>query len=645
MMDTFPLQSIDGAQPLLTVNNLSVSYGAGIDAIPVLHDVSFAVYPGETLAILGESGCGKSTLGRALMGLLPASGHVTHGDIYLTTVGQQNLVTLPNHKWQRLRGQEIGLVLQDPMQALNPLLTIEAQVVEALRVHRQIVMPQARSIARSMLHRVGLSQAERVLRSYPFQLSGGMCQRVAIAIALINGPRLLIADEPTTALDMRVQAMILELIGDLQRELGTAVVLISHDVGVLARLAHRVAVMYNGRIVEYGSAATVLHQPRHPYTHALLDCLPDNGRLPQPLQGQPPTMPIPTTYCSFCPRCRWASDVCRSILPELVPRTSGAKKPVIPHRVACHYPLESEMTDLVTDSVHPPESEAGRERSSQQVSDVGPMLLEVRDITKYFQPRGWLGRQPSVVALRNVTLTIASGETVGLVGESGCGKSTLARCILRLEKPTAGTISLRGQDLLSLRGEPLRKIRRTIQPVFQDARGSLNRGRMMLDIVREPLDYFRIGSARQRHERVREFLAFVGLGPELFDRRPHQLSTGQCQRIAIARALVLEPELLICDEPVSALDLSIQAQILQLLATLQARLGFGMLFISHNLLVVQALCQRVVVMRDGQVCEELPAQHLQRAQHPYTRALLEATPRLTQNRISNPGDKAYVYGL
>ncbi len=617
-------------QPVLQVARLAVSYPIPAGVVHALQGVSLDLYPGETLALIGESGCGKSTLGRALLGLLPPPGRIQAGQIHLAPAGQANLAKFLNHSWRRLRGQAIGLILQDPVQALNPVLTIGRQVSEALRSHRRLPAPVARQKGLRLLQQMGLAEPERVFRAYPFQLSGGMCQRVAIAVALANSPPVLIADEPTTALDVRVQAAILRLLRQLQRELGLALLLITHDIGVAAALADRVAIMYAGRIVEIGAADTVLGQPGHPYTQALLNCLPQTGKpAPQPLEGQPPDLLTLPDHCPFIPRCPRVTTVCRQQPP---PPLAGLP------RVACYQPAPAANVTLPLVQSAPVD---GRERvnATRNADRAGrENWLEVVDLYKQYHPRTlFTAKDRPVIAVKGISFTIDQNEIVGLVGESGCGKSTLARCILRLEPPSAGMIRLAGQDLLNLRGEALRQVRRQIQPVFQSPRGSLNPGRTALALVQEPLEYFDIGHQQARLKRAGELLELVGLAPDAFGRRPDALSTGQCQRVAIARALALQPELLIADEPVSALDLSVQAQILQLLTGLHRQLNFSMLFISHNLLVVQTICRRVMVMLGGLLCEILPAQRMaETALHPYTRALLADTPHLGQRIEAGP---------
>ncbi len=619
--------------PLLAVRNLSVVYPTVHGQVQALQNIHFDLYPGRTLVVLGESGCGKSTLGRALLGLLPPPGTIKEGAIAFTTHRSLNLTDLSEPAWRTLRGKEISLILQDPVQALNPVLTIGFQMVEVLQAHKSLSYNEARETSLHLLKLMELKDPERVFRAYPFQLSGGMCQRVAIAIALANNPKVLVADEPTTALDVRVQAAIIALVKKLQQELGISLLLITHDVGVAADMADDIAVMYAGRIVEIGDASQILYESAHPYTRALFECFPhDQGTIANALPGQPPGLIHLPDQCAFLPRCRLRDDTCqRSPFP---PFTSFSGKNAGVHTFSCYHPLNRNPSSpwLSQSQEHLISSASFATDDTDQVPEKLQPLLQVEQVSKTFYQRRLLKKHHApFVALDNVSVTVEKGEVLGIVGESGCGKTTLARCILRLEHADSGKICLQGENLCALRDRDLRRMRQHMQPVFQSPRGSLNSGRTALELVQDPLQYFQVGSPAERRERARWLLDMVGLVSELVHRKPNYLSTGQCQRVAIARALALEPELLICDEPVSSLDLSVQAQILSLLAELHAKLRFGMLFISHNILVVQSISNRIVVMESGKVCEILPAGRTrQSARHPYTRALFDAVPRLVQ---------------
>ncbi|HYF63771.1 MAG TPA: ABC transporter ATP-binding protein [Herpetosiphonaceae bacterium] len=583
---------------VLSARQLGVTYATPAGPLAAVCEIDLDLAAGETLAIIGESGCGKSTLARALLGLLPAAVLEPQGALHLAGLPGRNLLGAPEALWRSVRGRRIGLVAQDPIQSLNPLMTVGRQLWAVQRAHGRIGRSVARARCLDLLAELEFARPERILAAYPFQLSGGQCQRVALALALINQPAVLVADEPTTALDPPIQREVLALIRRLQASRDLAVLLITHDVAVAAESADRVAVMYAGRIVERGAARAVLGRPSHPYARALLASLPRPGGWAAP----PETRPPPPGACAFLPRCAAAVERCARARPEL----SGAER-----AVACWNPLADPLRPVVQVAVTPP---AG-----------GSPVLEVRDLAFERVGRaGWRRQRTPIFA--NVSFSLRPGETLGLVGESGGGKTTLARCLLRLLAPTAGAIALLGRDITRLDGEALRRLRPHLQPIFQDARGSLNPRRSVAELVREPLRYAAIGSTREQRARVAEMLDRVGLERALHDRTPGQLSTGQCQRVVIARALVTAPSVLICDEPFSALDLTVQARMLRLFADLQAEFQFGMVLISHDLRIVQASAQRVLVLHQGAICDDRPADQLARSDHPQTRALLDAMP-------------------
>ena len=599
---------------LVRLTNFSVGYPTRNGVVPALREVSLDIRERESLAIVGESGSGKSTLARALIGLVEAPGRATGGEIELASLGRSTSAD----RRTGVAGKIMTMVLQEPRDSLNPVLSIGSQMGMVL-ARRGVPRRERRSAASELLRSVRLEDAPRVLRSYPFQLSGGMCQRVAIAIALAGQAKLLIADEPTTALDVRVQASILRLLSELQREHGFALLLVSHDFGVVAEVSQTVAVMYAGRLVEYGPTAEVLGNPRHPYTAALLNARPTlGGGLPIRPIGQAPDAGKVHDQCAYIPRCQHADTLC-SESPHPLPDGS------LSHSAACYHPIEFVGEKSV---------DAAATRQSREIPKL-PLepakLLEVRDLNKRFRVGGALGKQ-SVQALKDVSLDVSPGEIVGIAGETGCGKSTLAKCVLGLEYPDAGSIRIDGVDLTKSAQSEVRNLRRRVQAVFQDARASMNPNRKVIDVVQEPLRNFGIGERHERWERAREMLSRVGLSDDLFDRSPGQLSSGQCQRAALARALVLNPRLLICDEPFSSLDLSAQAQLMHLLSDLQADYGFGLLLISHDLAVLTSLGSRIVVMLGGRVLEILPAgQTEHRFVHPYTRALLQSIPGFSGN--------------
>jgi peptide/nickel transport system ATP-binding protein len=529
------------AEPLLRVSGLSIAFGA----TRIVDDVSFAVPAGRALGLVGESGSGKTMTALAVMGLLPFPGRITGGRIGWEG---QSIEALPPDARRRLRGSGMAMVFQEPLSALNPVMTCGEQVGEALRVKGRLAPRAARDRVVELLQKVGIPDPARRADDYPHQLSGGMRQRVMIAMALAESPKLLIADEPTTALDVTIQAQILDLLARLREEEGLALLLITHNLGVVARLADRVAVMKEGRIVEEADTADLLAAPRHEYTQRLLAAVPRVER----------------------------------------PRTE------------------------------PPAA-------------AGAPLLELDAVSRRFAARrdGLFGRKRYVDAVRRVSLTVHRGETLGLVGESGCGKTTLGRLALRLLTPGEGRIRFDGDDLTRRSRRALRPWRRRAQMVFQDPAGSLNPRLTVEAMLMEPLEVHGVARGAAARTRVRELLAQVGLPPEHAGRYPHQFSGGQRQRIGIARALTLGPDLLVLDEPVSALDVSIQAQVLELLKRLKRELNLTYLFVGHDLGVVRQFCDRVAVMYLGEIVEVAPVEELYaRPLHPYTKALLAAVPRL-----------------
>ena len=598
-------------RPLLSVEGLQVEFATSRGVVRAVDGVSWSVQPGETLALVGESGCGKSVSALAVMRLLAKpAGRIVGGRILFEG---QDLLGLSEDEMRERRGRDIAMIFQEPMTSLNPVLTIGMQLAEPLKIHLGMTDEQARARSIELLEMVGIADAERRLNQHPHHFSGGMRQRVMIAIGLACNPRLIIADEPTTALDVTIQAQILELMKDLSRRLGITLVLITHNLGVVARYADRVAVMYAGRLVEEGAAARVFGAPRHPYTVGLLRSVPrldrPRGGLLETIEGLPPNLAKPPSGCRFAPRCRWRQDRCAE---------DPALRAVMPgHASACHFA-----------EAMPPDAAPAEEAAATQRND-GATLLEVEGLTKHFPIRlgGFLGGTATVRAVQDVSFTIRRGETLGLVGESGCGKTTIGRMVLQLERATAGRIRFEGEDLTQASRARMNELRKRIQVIFQDPYSSLNPRMTVGGTIAEPLRKrrgFRVDDARAR---VEQLLDQVGLLPEFAERYPHQLSGGQRQRVGIARALAMEPDFIVCDEPVSALDVSIQGQIVNLLSDLQARLGIAYLFIAHDLAVVRHLSHRIVVMYLGRVMETADRDALYADPlHPYTRALLDAAP-------------------
>jgi len=571
------------SRPLLEVEDLHVGFDLhAAGRLAAVRGVGFHIQPGRTVALVGESGSGKSVVAQSIMGILPASARIEGGRI-LFTDPETPAHTLDIAAMDRdgpalraIRGARISMIFQEPMTSLSPVHTVGDQVGEAVLLHQQVSRAEARARAREALRQVGFPEPARALDTYPFELSGGLRQRAMIAMALVCRPALLIADEPTTALDVTIQAQILALLGRLQDELGMAILLITHDLGVVANLADDVVVVYHGQVMERGAAHDIFARPQHPYLAALMCAVPRIGM--QPGERLTPIRDLP--------------------------RESGGH-------------LER------------------REQWPQHADAAGP-LLEIRGLSKRYTVRkgSMLRRAPvqGVQALTDVSLEIRRGECLGLVGESGCGKTTLSKIIMRAVRPDAGSVHYndRGRrvDLLALEGAELAAMRRRIQLVFQDPFGSLNPRMTVFDIVSEPLIIHGMGDRDARVAVVRELMAHVGLDPRFLSRYPHSFSGGQRQRIGIARALALNPDLLICDEPVSALDVSVQAQVLNLLRDLKSELSLTYLFVSHNLAVVDYMAERIAVMCAGHLVELAPRERLFRdAVHPYTRALLAAVPR------------------
>jgi len=608
---------------LLEVEDLHVHFVTTRGVVRAVEGISYKVRPGETVALVGESGCGKSVSSLAIMRLLARpAGRVVGGRILFEG---RNLLELTEDEMREIRGRDIAMIFQEPMTSLNPVLTIGFQIMEPLLIHLDMSEAQARARALELLRMVGIPDAERRLDQYPHQFSGGMRQRVMIAIALSCNPKLIIADEPTTALDVTIQAQILRLMKDLSRDLGIALVVITHNLGIVARYADRVNVMYAARLAEQGSAADVFARPLHPYTAGLLRSVP---RLDQPrglkletIEGLPPNLLDPPPGCRFAPRCPAQQPACVAAPPPLAQ--------VEPHRYsACVRAREMAQvgpTGLGLQSANP-------RPPARKALDQAQPLLEVRDLKTYFEVGAGMQvfrrERAEVRAVDGLSLEVFPGETVGLVGESGCGKTTVGRTLLRLEQATGGSIVFGGADVTRAGGQQLKDYRRRIQVIFQDPYSSLNPRMTIGEIIAEPMRvYDLVPDGKAARAKVAELLTQVGLFEYMAERYPHELSGGQRQRVGIARALAMQPSFIVCDEPVSALDVSIQAQIINLLEELQSRYRLTFLFIAHDLAVVRHISDRVVVMYLGRVMEiadrdTLYAEPL----HPYTKALLDAVP-------------------
>jgi len=603
------------AEPLLRVDDLRVAVESDGVVREAVRGVSFEVAPGEVFGIVGESGSGKSLSVAAIPGLLPAGATFGGGTVRFKG---EDLHAATRRRLSELRGREIAMVFQDSLTSLNPVMSVGEQVREPLLLHHMASRPAAQKTAEDGLRAMGIPDPHSAAARYPHEFSGGMRQRAMIATALIATPSLIIADEPTTALDVTVQAQILDICRRLVRESNVALILISHDLGVMSELASTLAVMYAGRIVELGDARAVLGTPQHPYTMALLESMPSSSGDPSAdlnaIPGEPPALEARPPGCPFHPRCPLAEERCRVEEPELAPVADSASACWVAQRAPL---LPRRPGGMVPRSLPAP----------QTVADTAP-LLQFAGLVKHYPVAGGLPFRPraEVHALDGVSLAVNRGETLGIVGESGCGKSTLARCILRLTEVDSGSIFFQGRDITRLRGEELRQVRRFMQPVFQDPYASLNPRSRVGDAVAEPLLAHGVAKDAARR-RVDEVLDLVSLSPRFAERFPHELSGGQRQRVGIARALALDPRLLVADEPISSLDVSIQAQILNLLKDLQRRLGLTLVFISHDIRLVRYMSTNIAILSMGKVVEYGPADEVAlRPRHPYTQALLSAIP-------------------
>jgi peptide/nickel transport system ATP-binding protein len=636
---------------LLTISNLSTHLGSRDRPVRVVEGVDMEIRRGETFALLGESGCGKSMLALSLMRLLPPSGQVVAGAVLMSpqaggdmwerrlgatgpvaepsrrgrrpdddlALGEIDLLQLPEHAMRQVRGGRMAMIFQEPQTSLNPVLTIGAQIAEAVRIHQGRARAQVQGRVLELLREVGIPDPERRVTEYPHQLSGGMKQRVMIAMALAGDPEILIADEPTTALDVTIQAQVLRLLKRLQAETGMAVLLITHDLGVVAETADRLAVMYAGQIVETATAADFFAGPAHPYSRRLMESVPTPGRRSEPLAvipGRVPPLDHPFPGCRFADRCHLALPRCASVEPAWFGAGSD-------HDVRCH--LWAEGTPAfangpVAAPTDPPDG-----------AETGDGLLKVTGLKVHFPIQGGILRRVAgwVRAVDGVSLTLRSGRTLALVGESGCGKTTVGKGILQLLRPTAGSVEYQGLELAILSDRRLRPHRKDLQIIFQDPVASMNPRMLVGDIVGEGLQALGLEPNRtSRQRRVASLLEAVGMPPEAANLYPHEFSGGQRQRICIARALAVKPKVIVCDEPTSALDVSVQAQVLNLLKALQDERGLAYLFITHNLSVVSYLAHEVAVMYLGRIVEYgTVSEVLEDPRHPYTKALLSAVPQ------------------
>ena len=601
-------------RPWLDIRDFSVIHGAGPDGPRIVEDVTLAVAPGEILGLVGESGSGKSITCLAAMGLLGA-GWRTEGGIRLgdSQVGDATRES----EWTRLRGRTAAMVFQDSTSSLNPIQTIGKQLADTVARLRRVSRSEARRIAIELLHRVEIPQPEEKFHAYPFQLSGGQNQRVMIAVALAGEPELLFADEPTTALDVTIQSQILDLIKSLRDESGMGVVFVTHDLGVVSEVCDRVAVLYAGRIVETGNVAEIMAAPRHPYTKGLIDSMPSlKGRIPDGIAGQVPAPGNRPAGCVFAPRCFKAAESCGMARPDDV--MIGPD-----HAVGCFFPLtDDELRSGAAQVKAPPGLSAAAD---------GGALLALKEAACDYKTRKGPFR-----AVSGVTLALHEGDNLAVIGESGSGKSTVGRLMLGIEPTSAGEALFEGKPVPMLGTREYKAFARCVQLVPQNPYLSLDPRATIGNQIEEPLVIHGIGTPEERQRQRNHLIEAVGLAAAHAERYPHEISGGQCQRAVIARALSLEPKLLICDEATASLDVSVQARIIELLIDLQARFHLSIVFITHDLRLVRSLCNQVAVMRSGELVEVNETEAIfQQASHPYTRELLASIPDVASTPASN----------
>jgi len=620
--------------PVLEVTDLSTHINLSRSVVQAVGNVDFRIDAGETLGLVGESGCGKSMTGLSLLGLLPNGGHIIGGSIKLNG---RELVGLPEGELRELRGNDIAMIFQDSQSSLNPTMTIGKQIAEPVRLHRGVSRREATERAVEVLDLVGMPRPRERLDDFPHQLSGGLRQRVMIAIALACDPKVLIADEPTTALDVTIQAQILTLLDSLEEQIGMATLLITHDMGVVAGRTDRVNVMYAGRIIETATTERIFTGMRHPYTQALLGSIPsldqDRSAALYTIPGLPPDLAPPPPGCRFAARCSRATEQCLAEEPPL-----DGEDPA--HLFACWHPVAGPIERLPAIA-----AAAGNGRATKAPGD---RLLELNNVVREYPVTAGLILQrvvDSVKAVSDITLHVDSGETLGLVGESGCGKTTLGKLIVGAEKADSGTVELAGKRVFSLRGGALRHARRDLQMMFQDPYASLDPRMRVHAILREPLEIQGIGTRAEQDEKITTMLREVGLPQNALERFPHEFSGGQRQRVGLARALMLDPRVIVADEPVSALDVSIRSQILNLMRRLQLERDTASVVISHDLAVVKYLADRIGVMYLGKIVELGSGDDIYlRAAHPYTDGLIKSIPVPDPTATSESVDQVAVRG-
>ncbi len=624
---------------LLEIKDLKTNIRLRTTEVHAVDEVSFSIETGESVGLVGESGCGKTMTGMSIMQLLPPGGYIASGSISLEG---RDLTKIPEKEMRSVRGNDIGMIFQDPMTSLNPCMTVGNQIAETVRLHRGASKKEALDRAAEVLSLVGMPNPRERLSYYPHQLSGGLRQRVMIAMALSCEPKLLVADEPTTALDVTIQAQILSLLDDLRSKLGMAMLLITHDMGVIAGRADRVLVMYAGKIVEEADTERLFLDTHHPYAEALLSSIPPLDRDVEghlySIPGLPPDLTNPPTGCRFASRCRYAHHDCFNNEPEL------STPEGYDHAFACFFPVGLKLGEERSAKVEIKVDGSGYRRI---YADHPETLMVLDHVSKDFAVTKGAVLQRKVGTLQAVTdvsLTVFKGETLGIVGESGCGKTTTGSMMVALEEPTRGSIYFNGEDMTKLKKSEVRSRRKNLQLMFQDPYASLDPRMRVEQIIREPLDVNKVGSKEERTNRVVQLLGEVGLSSKALERYPHEFSGGQRQRIGLARALALNPKLIVADEPVSALDVSIRSQVLNLMKDLQSVHNLTYVVISHDLSVVRYLADRIAVMYLGKVVEIGSGTDIyERSAHPYTAALLTAVP-IANPTLERKKDRSMVKG-
>jgi len=612
-----------GSETVVEVENLSIAYDTRKGEVEAVRDVSFLVKEGETVGLVGESGCGKSTIAYGMVNFLGPNGKITHGQVRFQG---QELVGRSQAELKKLRGNRIAMVFQDPMQALNPSLKLGEQLAEVLTCHQAVTREEAWQRSIEMLQRVNMPDPQDVMNRYTHQISGGQQQRVVIAMAMLNNPALLIMDEPTTALDVTVEAAVLDLIEELKEDFRAANIFITHNLGVVARVSDQLCVMYAGQMVEKGPVSEIFRNPSHPYTIGLLGSVPrlgedKSGSVLEPIRGRvPPPARRPKDECIFAPRCDYATDQCRRGMPPFVPVSSQ-------HAARCIYALEIDSRQRTRKRRKALEPLARTEDSQQD-------LLKFEHLKVYYPQESnsvvslfGMGEKKYVKAVDDVSVRVAKGRTLGVVGESGCGKSSLVKGLIGLEPITSGNVDFMGVDTSMPVTERDNRLIKEMQMVFQNPDSTLNPSYTIGSQIARPIRRFKTVPKKQVKEEVIKLLKAVRLSPTFYDRLPRQLSGGEKQRVGIARALASRPDLIICDEPVSALDVSVQAAIINLLLEIQQVFGSSMIFIAHDLSVVRFFSDDIAVMYLGQIVEIGPADAIYMPPyHPYTEALLSAVP-------------------